>query len=367
MTGTIVNSYNLFVDSSTGRDNASKGDNYHLHLGNAGITCESGQFIRLTLHNFTMHKTFTDIHSNNNTFRLRNTTNNTTQDVTLTLQNNTTLNAVANNFANAFANGMKTFIGALNGSNPAITNVKPESTNAIGGNSDHIIQFDVNFGVNHGLQQDNLLIQCFTEQGDSYELLGGNRIDNVNDTTTSSFIVTRTGAQSFNVKAYYPAQRHTTPFVYLRTTGLPNTSLESVSLSHPTEDHRTDTVDSDILGRIPVDVEYCNYDAQTGREYFMNVKQKQINVMSLRLTDAKNRPLGRAFGSTTQTAAGTGTDQSTLGNLNFSAVIRVDIVQQKEIKELETAPVRPPTAARFENVLIAPKYGESAYGSGVGR
>jgi hypothetical protein len=63
MAENIVNSYNLFVDSSTGRDSASKGDNYHLHLGNAGITCESGQYIRLTLNNFTMHKTFTDVNA----------------------------------------------------------------------------------------------------------------------------------------------------------------------------------------------------------------------------------------------------------------------------------------------------------------
>ena len=38
MTERVVNTYNVFVDSSTGRDNNSKGDNYHLHLGNAGIS-----------------------------------------------------------------------------------------------------------------------------------------------------------------------------------------------------------------------------------------------------------------------------------------------------------------------------------------
>jgi hypothetical protein len=168
------------------------------------------------------------------------------------------------------------------------------------------------------------------------------------------------------VQCLYPAQRHTTSFIYLRGSGIPNTSIESTSLNDITN-HRTDTMDSDILARIEVDVEYCNYEAQTGREYFMNVKQKQLNTLNLRLTDAKNRPLGRAFGANSNTATGTGTAQSTLGNLSFSAVIRVDIVQQRQVKELETKPLTHTTAARFDNVLAQPKFGRDAYGSGVGR
>ena len=50
MTERVVNTYNVFVDSSTGRDNNSKGDNYHLHLGNAGITCEAGQYLDVQLY-----------------------------------------------------------------------------------------------------------------------------------------------------------------------------------------------------------------------------------------------------------------------------------------------------------------------------
>ena len=63
MTERVVNTYNVFVDSSTGRDNNSKGDNYHLHLGNAGINCDAGQYLRLNLNQFTMHKNFTDVNA----------------------------------------------------------------------------------------------------------------------------------------------------------------------------------------------------------------------------------------------------------------------------------------------------------------
>ena len=373
MAENIVNSYNLFVDSSTGRDNASKGDNYHLHLGNAGITCESGQYIRLTLNNFTMHKTFTDVNTNNSQFVVRDTTTTptTSQIGNMTHQNHISLNALASNFASSLG----TAIIALKNLGPATfttgANLKPSSLTSIGGNSNHIISFTLTCSADHNIDEGEVICQMYSADGDAYELLGGNRVNSSTDITTPSITITVTSATVLTVQCLYPAQRHSTSFVYLRGTGIPNTSIESTSLAHPSEEHRTDTVDSDILARIPVDVEYCNYEAQSGREYFMNIKQKQINTLSLRLTDAKNRPLGRVFGSSTNSTTtgitGSGTEQSTLGNLSFSAVIRVDVVQQRQIKELETKPLTHTTAARFDNVLAQPKFGRDAYGTGVGR
>ena len=247
-------------------------------------------------------------------------------------------------------------------------NVKPSSTSHLGGDSNHIISFDLSFSNVHGIAAtDDVICQMYEEDGEVYEILGGNRVVSSTDLFSKSINIAVTNANILSVQCLYPAQRHTTTFVYLRGAGLPNTSLESTSLAHPTENHRTDTIDSDILARIKVDIEYCDYDAQTGREYFMNIKQKQLNTLNLRLTDAKNRPLSRAFGSPLNTASGTGTEQSTLGNLSFSAVIRVDVVQQRQVKELETPPITHSTAARFENVLIQPKFGRDGYGSGVGR
>ena len=204
---------------------------------------------------------------------------------------------------------------------------KPDSTSSIGGNSDHIISFTLTCSTNHNIDNSgDVICQMYSADGDVYELLGGNRVNSSTDKTTPSITIAVTSATVLTVQCLYPAQRHTTSFIYLRGTGIPNTSIESTSLAHPSEDHRTDTVDSDILARIEVDVEYCNYEAQSGREYFMNIKQKQINTLSLRLTDAKNRPLGRVFGSSTNSTTtgitGSGTEQSTLGNLSFSSCVR---------------------------------------------
>jgi len=363
----VVNTYNLFVDSSTGRDANSKGDSYHLHLGNAGIICEAGQYIRLNLNNFTMHKTFTDINANNCKFTVR--TQNGVANGELTKRNNTTLNALADDFATQLGTAIISAQGLAGGTAVTVSNVTPSSTTSLGGDSDHIISFTLTFSTNHNITSDgDAIVQFFSNDGETYEILGGNRIDDPTNITTNSIsTITVESPTDINVTCLYPAQRHTTSFVYLRVAGVPNTSIESTSLAHPDEDHRTDTVDSDILARIPVDVEYANYDAQSGREYFMNVKQKIISNLTLRLTDAKNRPLGRTFGSRSETASGTGDAQSSLGNLSFSAVIRVDVIKQREIKELVTGPTPHSTAARFDNLLIQPKFGRDGYGTGVGK
>ena len=69
----IVNSFNLFVDSSRGHSSGSKGDDYIVNLQDAGIHAGEGEIIRMTLDNFSMPKVFTNINKNNNTIELRST------------------------------------------------------------------------------------------------------------------------------------------------------------------------------------------------------------------------------------------------------------------------------------------------------
>ena len=79
------------------------------------------------------------------------------------------------------------------------------------------------------------------------------------------------------------------------------------------------------------------FTAQSERDFFLDIRQKQLNfvVFHLRLTDSKNRLIGRRnTGSDTATA--TGTRQSILGNLNFSAVLRFDIVKNKNVDHLKS-------------------------------
>ena len=65
----ITSSYNLFVDSSTGHNAQTRGDDYIVNLQDAGVHAGDGEFIRMTLNNFSMAKNFHDINDTNCRFK----------------------------------------------------------------------------------------------------------------------------------------------------------------------------------------------------------------------------------------------------------------------------------------------------------
>ena len=69
MAGTIVNSYNLYLDSRQAQvTSSSNGGNFIVNLGEAKIQCENSQQIRLTLYNFHIQKVWPTVNSFNNRF-----------------------------------------------------------------------------------------------------------------------------------------------------------------------------------------------------------------------------------------------------------------------------------------------------------
>ena len=124
------------------------------------------------------------------------------------------------------------------------------------------------------------------------------------------------------------------------------------SFSSATGPYNTQTMTSNILAMIPQDIEYTSFTSSTDGEFFLNLAGAQ-NLSSLRLflTDHKNRPLGRIAGSGSQTAAGTGGAQSTLGNLSFRAILRIDVIQASIPQTLQTKLPVATVPARFTGVL----------------
>ena len=125
------------------------------------------------------------------------------------------------------------------------------------------------------------------------------------------------------------------PHVYLRT-DLRNTSIESASLAGIGQSS-THTVSSNILAKIPVSFDYINYVAPGTDEFFIYLPQKNIPSIRLFLTDHKGRRLGRSINSTNSlTAAGSGTKQSSIGPLSFTATLRIDSVQRSQPNTIQT-------------------------------
>jgi hypothetical protein len=131
------------------------------------------------------------------------------------------------------------------------------------------------------------------------------------------------------------------PFIYIRAPGVLNTNIETKGLRNHASTHKSDTAHSDILGRVVVaSDDWVQYTAQTGREFFLDIHQKQLNHLRLKLTDASNRSL-----PITQF-------QNTKGNISFSAVIRFDIIKKRHPQHLESEHFVPSVAPRFSNGVL---------------
>jgi hypothetical protein len=71
----VVNSYNIFIDTERNLSSNSNGNRIRLPLNQTPISCAENQFLRLTLESFSMYKSWTNINSNNSTFRIQQTEN----------------------------------------------------------------------------------------------------------------------------------------------------------------------------------------------------------------------------------------------------------------------------------------------------
>ena len=282
----IVETHNLFIDTSTAnKESNSRGDDFQLHLNTQSVDADRNQFIRLTLNDFSMYKTWTDVNDNNKTIIIDDGTGD--RKVALTKQNYETLYDLALNFANLIGTDIITNSSAASFT---ITGLTPAATTGINGTADNIIRFTINTNIAHGLTQ--YLIQLFEEEGDSFALLGGNRIYGSTPSTENS----------------------------LKT-------------------------------------EFCTYTSNTGREYYLDLHQKHLNNIKLSLTDQHSRRIGRRPASfSSKTASGLNNqdavEQSTLGNLNFSCVLRVDIVSGGPINETNFQTTQPQIPIRKSGILV---------------
>ena len=351
----IVNSYNLFVDTSHAITSGSKGDDFHVNLQDSGVHAGDGQIIRLTLDNFSMNKNFFDVNATNSTFRVKTNLNAGGIEYNLTHQNISSLNQLATDF-------QAKVVAALN-QQSAQTNTPGTVSPA----DDVFVPDIISFPITVHNSITDVTIE-FDEDSDIYQLLGGDRkLSTVaGDFDSVSCVLNGT---TLTVTGLYPAQMSTTPYVYIRCPGTSNTNIETRSMSGTSSASTSEnlTNHSYILGRAMVDTFFIQYQPTTGREFFLDLKQKQLNSLELRLTDSKNRPLGRTgTHAGNQTAAGTGTSQSTLGNLEFTAVLRIDIVQKKQMHYLESERTEPKVPPRFSQILQKQDNGRDNFGLAPG-
>ena len=416
----IVNSFNLFIDTEKSvilGDGNSRGDDVNIHFEGSTIVANDGEMIRMTLTNFEMFNNLYHIDANNSLFQTRCSTTTTpipsAVQRDLTRKNYNSLGEITMDFANIIGNVIDSVTTAahrvlivkmsnvVEGFKPydtatglnydfatsttftTLTSYIKPTPLSLGATSDRV--FDVTYqivgsAINpathvHGIL--TLLIQTLGSDGDCYCVLGSIR----DDTDTASFnsfevdLNPDSTNTQIRVRGYFPMQRMTDPYVYLRCGSSQNGSLEMAVLSDSAitaSSNNSDITSSDIFAKLKRDVEFISYDNGMGDEYFINLQQRKLSSIRFSLTDSKNRKLGR---KRTESSSGTGAGlfntsttashillgrqyleaatkgytnltQSTLGNLFFTAVIRVDIIKTSNPSRLDTPALPLPLPAR---------------------
>jgi len=366
MSQEVVNSYNIFIDTERNLSSSSNGNRIRLPLSQTPITCAENQFLRLTLQSFSMYKSWTNVNSNNSTFRIQQTDDFSAGagtaplvDVAVNLPhvNYANLFDLATNFGLALGLELATHTGVAMSATP-LSNVLPANTTTIAGTTNNIISFTINYSAPHGMTS-NPIIQFKVRDGDIFEILGGNRVRDANDNTTISVDCDALSNPSqVSVQCYYNAQLSSQQNLYLRTT-TNTTNIQTSSFNSGNTDTPNVNMmeNSRILGKIIIDDEFATFTSGTQMEYFLNLTTKSLTFLDLFITDSH----GRDIPSTTQ---GTGNQQTTLGNRSFECVIKLDVVQYLGLQNnmLQTKGIDYKVPARFgTEPLNYFEYGENSY------
>jgi hypothetical protein len=372
----IVNSFNLFIDSEKSNlvgHKTSKGDDVHIHLEGQTIEANDGEMIRLSLLNFTMFNNTSMININNSRFNVLGASS-TNPSIGATLINIDRKNYInLKDVATSFATNLGTYLATESAATSFENTTILPNTTTMSSTDNRLLDVTLTSkdgagsSVAHGIT--SLKIQCLNSEGESYAILGGNRQDDSSDVAFSSLKIT-IGVNTIRIQGYYPMQRLSDPYVYLRCGNAQN-GLEMSVLSSDRGQFNNDVMNSDIVAKLIKDVEYITYDSNTGDEYFVNLQQRKLANLRLFLTDSKGRKLGRTTGQRDLGTASGLTDagldfesnlQNTLGNLNFTAVFRVDIIRSRTPMKLESQPIAPPQPARqAQTPLVWTDYGRPKY------
>ena len=321
MAAYVVQSYNIFLDSERNLSGDSTGDDIALPLGQSPITAGTDQFIRLTLNEFSMSKSFHDVNALNNTFSIRDA-GGVEQVVLIPSDYSSDFKMCSDpiNFQKPILDALNTLVGG--GLTTTFTLNNPTGAS----NDSNILSFTVTYSGAHGYatNADVPKIQCYVSQGRAYTLLGGKRIVDDADTTSASLTGVRGDTAGANLTttitytAFYNASYFTSSHMYVRineqNSNIGMSSLDNKGTGVDTQ--RTLMSSTKVLGIIPIDTGYARYVANSDKVFFTEIQSKQVAQMRITITDA----LGNKFPLIAP-------QQDTLGNRHFTAVIRVDIMQ----------------------------------------
>ena len=207
---------------------------------------------------------------------------------------------------------------------------------------DRLLKFKITTSVPHTLT--SIKIECLERLGESFALLGGNRLRDefvagtlvpsvLGENSLSSTTNGAQGGSDIIIMGLYPMQRSTEPQIYLRC-DLPNDNIETASLNKIVRSGAgfdgDSSLSSNILGVFQKEFEFIHYDVKND-EFILNLRSRSLSHIRLYLTDSKNRRVETV-------GFGDGTQQAKFGNLSFSCILRIDTIQANIPRQLQVTP-----------------------------
>ena len=308
---TTLNSKLVFIDSDY--DVSGQGDTFRIDIPPGSITAGERQFIRIILQEFHGYKNFYNVNNNNNTLRL-NINGAGFNDIVITPSNYETYNEIVDNLADRLVSALTTAgLTYTKGTILPVANRIPSST------TNRILGISLINGASAAtsfvLQAREIIgTSAANSFSDAYALLGSKKVTSSSDTTTQSFSVTINGGTGdITIVGFYPMQRSTAEHVYLRSS-LINNNLGSKS--HQGGGIGQDLTGTNILAKIPIQSEFISYSSDSGTGFFSDIPLVNLSHVEFTVTDHKNRRFPEVSSG-----------QAESGNMNYSMVLRVDVIQ----------------------------------------
>lgn len=322
----VIKTKLVFLDSDSVVTNGV-GTDFSISFPSGQITAGDGQFLRISLQNFSMLRNFYSINENNNTVAVRTDTNPVFGSVSVTPGEYETYYDIVENFGTNLATYFQANQPAGGTYTLDTTSIKPLQNKTSQSTTNRIMQFKITSSNAHSMST-STVIQCRDydtrdadpavrqrDFSDSYEILGGRRVSDAADLTSQSFTIdVTTSPTEIVVTGFYPMQRFTQEALYLHS-DIAGSNYASHHFSKDSTSNNLRLTSTTLFAKMPVYAETVNYEAYNYNEYFFDYYGDNLTDMRLFLRDCNGRPIPEA-----------GVTQSTFGNLNFTLVLRIDTV-----------------------------------------
>jgi|5_EtaG_2_1085323.scaffolds.fasta_scaffold04138_7 hypothetical protein len=288
------------------------------------LTCKNGQVNKISLIQFNAHRNWYTVNKFNSKFFVKYVKGGVEFSVTgnLTHKDYGSIGDVATEFATQ----LKVALDAAQGGAGfgAVANQVPVAGQRTGQTGKRSFSCDMTSAATLTLSSIRVQFPQFrdsadeTDFNDSYVLLGGKRISDSTDTTTSSIKVTIAG-NKVSFQAPFPMVLQTQPYMYL-SLNVSNDNLQTANLGNINAAIDEHVTSSCFLGKIPIQNEYCAIQLDESTPYFMTTSQRTVTELLFQCLDGH----GRAFPFIDD--VGDGDNIETEGNLFSDMIIRHEVL-----------------------------------------